>query len=155
MLVARIEVLGEVDERGSVRFTVDHDSTVRGMNGLPVDVVVENFSRDGLLFTGNVDMPIGTLISIGLSGAGAREAKVVRRDGNAHGCEFLQPLPRRVMASAFRGHAEMLAELEAALERGTRREPPPPQEDPPSPDRPRGLGFVRLLRRRNHPTSDE
>ena len=150
MLVVRVEVLGEINERGAVRFTVDHDSTVRGMNGIPVDVVVENFSRTGMLFTGDVDMPVGTLLSVGLSGAGAREAKVVRREGNAHGCEFLVPLPQGVMAVAFRGQAEMLAAIEAAFEKA----PPTLDEPPHRPPAPR-RGFARFFRRRLQPTDGE
>lgn len=117
MLVARLEVLGEIDERGAVRFTVDSASTVRGMNGEPVNVIVENFSRTGFLFVADVDFPAGTLVSIGLSGAGVREAKVVRREGREHGCEFLMPLPRRELDRAFKGQDLVLADLEAALER--------------------------------------
>lgn len=117
MLVARVEVLGEIDARGGIRFTIDQESVVRGIDGAPIDVIVENFSRTGFLFAGDVDLPVGTLISIGLSGAGAREAKVVRRDGDAHGCEFLVPLPARDMAKAFRGQEELVSSIEEALER--------------------------------------
>lgn len=144
LLVARLEVLGEVDERGAVRFTVDCESTVRGMNGEPIDVAVDNFSRTGFLFTGNADLPVGTLFSIGLAGAGAREAKVVRRDGDAHGCEFLVPIPQRDMANAFRSREDVVAEIEAALERGSRL---PPRDDPPPPRPPRGLRLWRRIRR--------
>lgn len=132
MLIARIEVLGELDARGAARFTVDSESTIRGMNGVPVDVAIENFSRTGFLFTGDADLPRGTLFSIGLSGAGTREATVVWRDGPRHGCAFLVPIAQRDMAKAFRGQEHVLADLEAAL--GQRRaEPPvpPPPEPPP------------------------
>jgi hypothetical protein len=140
LLVVRIEVLGEVGERGAVRFTVDSNSTIRGMNGEPVDVMVENFSRTGFFFSGEVDLPIGTLISVGLSGAGAREAEVVRREGAGHGCEFMVPLPRREMEKAFRGQEEVLADLMAALERSLPilppvDFPPPPPRHPPRPGR--------------------
>lgn len=117
MLVARLEVLGEIDARGAIRFTVDHGTTLRGMDGKPFDVTVENFSRTGFLFTGDVDLPVGTLVSVGLAGAGAREAKVVRRDGPHHGCEFLMPLPKRELVHAFKGQAQVVAELEALLRR--------------------------------------
>ncbi|MES2441266.1 MAG: hypothetical protein V4574_00420 [Pseudomonadota bacterium] len=109
--------MGEIDARGGVRFAVDQASVARGMDGAPMDVIVENFSRTGFLFTGDADLPVGTLVSIGLSGPGAREASVVRRDGLRHGCEFLVPLPASDMDKAFRGHADLLASLEAALER--------------------------------------
>lgn len=117
MLVARLEVLGQVDARGAIRFTVDSETTLRGMDGKPFDVTVENFSRTGFLFVGDVDLPVGTLVSVGLAGAGAREAKVVRRDGPRHGCEFLMPLPMRELAHAFKGQAQVLAELEELLRR--------------------------------------
>lgn len=143
MLVARIEVLGEIDDRGAARFTVDHDSTVRGMNGLPVDVVVDNFSRTGLMFTGDADLPLGTLVSIGLAGSGVREAKVVRRDGAEHGCEFLVPLPQWAMAAAFRGQDAMIAEIEAALGR-----PRKPGSVPPEPSPHGGRKLMDLIRRR-------
>jgi hypothetical protein len=125
-----VEVLGEVDARGGVRFTVDQESVVRGMDGAPVDVIVENFSRTGFLFIGEVDLPVGTLVSIGLSGAGAREAKIIRRDGDGHGCEFLVPLPSRDMAKAFRGQDELVSSIEEALERRY-REAEPPEADAP------------------------
>jgi hypothetical protein len=116
--------LGEVDARGGVRFTVDQESVARGMDGVPLDVIVENFSRTGFLFVGDADLPVGTLVSIGLSGAGAREAKVVRRDGDGHGCEFLMPLPARDMANAFRGQDELVSSIEEALERRYREAEP-------------------------------
>lgn len=135
LLIARIEVLGELDARGAARFTVDSDSTIRGMNGEPVDVVVENFSRSGFLFTGPADLPLGTLFSIGLSGAGTRDATVVWRDEDRHGCAFLIPIARRDMDKAFRGQHEMIADLEAALERRMAEPPAPPPPDPPPPPR--------------------
>ncbi len=146
VLVARLEVLGEVDRRGAIRFVVDGETTARGMDGTPVDVIVEDFSRTGFRFVGDVDFPVGTLVSIGLAGAGAREAKVIRRDGPRHGCEFLVPLPQSVMKKAFRGQEEVVAALEAALARATA----PAAVDPEPPQRPRPgrwSWIVRLLRR--------
>ncbi|NML07482.1 PilZ domain-containing protein [Sphingomonas sp. G-3-2-10] len=139
MLVARLEVLGEIDARGAVRFEVDVDSTLRGMDGEPVNVTVEDFSRTGFRFSGDLELPAGTLISIGLSGAGAREAKVVWRDGQAHGCEFLMPLPREKMRNAFRGQDDLVAELEQRF-----REGPPPAP-------PVKTGLRDLIRRRFKP----
>jgi hypothetical protein len=120
VLVARLEVVGEVDARGAIRFAVDSTTTLRGMDGAPFDVTVENFSRTGFLFTGDADLPVGTLVSVGLSGAGVREAKVVRRDGQQHGCEFLVPLPKRELIHAFKGQARILADLQTALRRAAR-----------------------------------
>lgn len=115
MLVARLEVLGEVDPRGAIRFHVASESTLRGADGRRFEVLVDNFSRTGFLFVSEEEFPSGTLVAIGLSGAGSREAQVVWREGRRHGCEFLVPLPQSKMARAFQGHQEVLANLETAL----------------------------------------
>lgn len=117
MLVARLEVLGEVDPRGAIRFHVTSESTLRGADGRPFEVLVDNFSRTGFLFVSDEEFPSGTLVAIGLSGAGSREAQVVWREGRRHGCEFLVPLPQSKMARAFQGQADVLANLEAELRR--------------------------------------
>lgn len=134
MLVARLEVLGEVDPRGAIRFHVASESTLRGADGRPIEVLVDNFSRTGFLFVSDEEFPSGTLIAIGLSGAGSREAQVIWRDGRRHGCEFLVPLPQSKMARAFQGHQEVLANLESALrERLGRTQPVAPK----TPERPK------------------
>lgn len=130
MLVARLEVLGEVDERGAVRFTVGSLTTLRGMDGTPIDVVVDNFSRTGFMFIADVEFPAGTLVSVGLSGAGAREAKVVWRDGDKHGCEFLMPLPRSKIERAFNGQRDLVAALEAKFGGGLHAVAPVEEEAP-------------------------
>lgn len=128
MLVARLEVLGEVDPRGAIRFHVASESTLRGADGRPFEVLVDNFSRTGFLFVSEEEFPSGTLVAIGLSGAGSREAQVVWREGRRHGCEFLVPLPQSKMARAFQGHQEVLANLETALrERLGRAQPVAPK----------------------------
>ncbi|AQR75274.1 PilZ domain-containing protein [Sphingomonas sp. LM7] len=137
MLVARLEVLGEVDPRGAVRFHVARESTLRGADGHPFEVLVDNFSRTGFLFVSDEAFPAGTLIAIGLSGAGSREAQVVWSEGRRHGCEFLVPLPQSKMARAFEGHASVLANLEAELRKrlpqarpAAAKAPPPPAPPP-------------------------
>jgi hypothetical protein len=148
VLVARLEVLGEVDERGAIRFSVDSTTTIRGLDGKPFDVVVDNFSRTGFLFIADVEFPTGTLVSVGLSGAGAREAQVVWRDGNRHGCEFLVPLPRSKMERAFRGQQDLVAAIEAKLGRSM-SDAGFPAEAEAGPEQPRRSWFDALLNRRD------
>ncbi|MDF7777943.1 PilZ domain-containing protein [Sphingomonas sp. AOB5] len=147
MLVARLEVLGSTDRRGAIRYEVDSGSTLRGLDGEPFDVIVTDFSRTGFAFVGEVDLPIGTVVSVGLSGAGARGGRIVWCGENCYGCEFLEPLPEVLMAQAFRGQKHRIAELEAELARRDldRADPEPPV--PPAPPSGRGRLF-RLIRRR-------
>ncbi|MDH4744788.1 PilZ domain-containing protein [Sphingomonas sp. CBMAI 2297] len=115
MLVAKLEILGDIDRRGAIRFDTDSPSTLRTPDGGPIDVQVEDFSRTGFRFSSELDLPEGTLVSLGLSGAGSRAAKVVRRSGNTYGCAFMKALTEEEIAHAFRGQEHVLADLSAAL----------------------------------------
>ena len=160
VLVARLEVLGEVDARGAVRFHVGQPSMLCGDDGKPLDVLIENFSQTGFLFLSDRALPAGTLFAIGLSGAGSREARVVWRDGTRHGCEFLVPLPQSKMERAFTGQAAVLAGLEAALQRrlsepppassGTEEEVPEEKQEPAPPSLQSLLSRLAEALRRHH-----
>ena len=116
MLVAKLEILGDIDRRGSIRFDTDSPSTLRAPDGEPIDVVIDDFSRTGFHFTGNVDLPIGTLVSLGLSGAGSRAARIMRRRNNGYGCAVRTALTDEEIGRAFKGQEEILAEISSALE---------------------------------------
>lgn len=116
MLVAKLEILGDIDRRGAIRFDSDSPSTLRVSDGEPVDVVVDDFSRTGFHFTANVDLPIGTLVSLGLSGAGSRAAQIMRRRNNGYGCAFMKALTDEEIGRAFKGQEAILAEISSALE---------------------------------------
>lgn len=116
MLVAKLEILGDIDRRGAIRFDSDSPSTLRVPDGEPVDVVVDDFSRTGFHFTANVDLPIGTLVSLGLSGAGSRAAQIMRRRNNGYGCAFMKALTDEEIGRAFKGQEAILAEISSALE---------------------------------------
>lgn len=123
MLVAKLEILGDIDRRGAIRFDVDSPSTLRVPDGAPVDVQVEDFSRTGFRFLSDLDLPVGTLVSLGLSGAGSRVAKIVRRKDNTYGCAFMKALTEEEIARAFKGQEAVLADLSAALAERFGKEP--------------------------------
>ncbi|WP_066800051.1 PilZ domain-containing protein [Sphingomonas soli] len=116
MLVTKLEILGDIDRRGAIRFDADSPSTLRVPDGKPIDVTVEDFSRTGFRFISEADLPIGTLVSLGLSGAGSRAARIVRRRDNVYGCAFMVALSADDMARAFKGQESVLADLSARLD---------------------------------------
>jgi len=116
MLVTKLEILGDIDRRGAIRFDAESPSTLRVPDGKPIDVTVEDFSRTGFRFTTNLDLPLGTLVSLGLSGAGSRAARIVRRRGNGYGCAFMVALSEEDIARAFKGRESVLADLSSKLE---------------------------------------
>lgn len=116
MLVTKLEILGDIDRRGAIRFDTDSPSTLRAPEGKPIDVTVEDFSQTGFRFVADIDLPIGTLVSLGLSGAGSRAARIMRRKGNSYGCAFMAALSDEDIARAFKGQENVLADLSAKLE---------------------------------------
>lgn len=116
MLVTKLEILGDIDRRGAIRFDADSPSTLRVPDGRPIDVVVEDFSRTGFRFISEADLPIGTLVSLGLSGAGSRAARIVRRRDNVYGCAFMAALSAEDIERAFKGQESVLADLSARLD---------------------------------------
>ncbi|QIG79260.1 PilZ domain-containing protein [Stakelama tenebrarum] len=155
MLVGKVEILGNVDRRGAIRFDVGAASTLRAGDGRPLEVIVEDFSRTGFRFLADLSLPVDTLVSLGLSGAGARLACIVWRDGRAHGCMFLEPLTQEEITRAFRGQDEIVADLAASLEQRAvdRTGRPAPEEDGGKPNGEIGGGRLRRLFRR--PEDDE
>jgi hypothetical protein len=79
---------GADQRRSRNRAIVAQASTVRAHSAVPVDVHVEDLSQDGFCFSSAVAIEIGTVIAVGLAGAGMASARVAWRDGDRHGCVF-------------------------------------------------------------------
>lgn len=80
------------DARWAERHQVERDATLRDPDWSPIDVTIEDLSEGGFRALADAELPVGAEIGLGLAGIGLRPARVVRRTGNAYGCEFLTPL---------------------------------------------------------------
>ena len=80
-----------VDSRAAERSSVALDATLRN-KGNPYDVLVEDLSASGFRMQAPVDLPENAAISLGLSGIGRHNARVIWRDGDSYGCEFVRTL---------------------------------------------------------------
>ena len=101
MLTVTVRASDGHDRRDYDRTTVNRASTARGSNALPYDVVVGDFSREGIGFTSSVSFDVGSEITIGLSGGGSVNGHIVRRNRDLYGCTFVQPLDHKQMEDAF------------------------------------------------------
>jgi hypothetical protein len=81
-----------LDDRGSKRFRVEFDATLRDPLHAPLDVVVEDLSASGFRVLTPADLAVGVEIGLGLAGIGTHRARVVRHENGAYGCEFVTPL---------------------------------------------------------------
>jgi PilZ domain len=100
-LAATIDLLDrELSDRAE-RTRVERGSTLREEGGAPREVLVHDLSRTGFRFSSSSHIAIGATVRLGLAGAGSANARVVRRDGDDHGCEFHWPLTAAQLDSAF------------------------------------------------------
>jgi hypothetical protein len=90
---AKIFVEERPDARQYVRQATDDPGTLWTPAGAAVEGTVENVSEMGCLVRMPALLPVGTIVRIAGAGLETREARIVRRDGAAFGCEFLLPKP--------------------------------------------------------------
>lgn len=88
------------DERMADRQTVNLDATLRKPDDRPVDILVEDLSETGFRMAGATALALDALVTVGISGIGRREARVVRRSADHYGCEFLVPIAAAEIARA-------------------------------------------------------
>lgn len=76
------------DERTADRQPVSLDATMRKPDQRPVDILIEDLSAGGFRMTTDEALTLDDAISVGISGIGRRDARIVRRSGSSYGCEF-------------------------------------------------------------------
>lgn len=82
------------------RVQLGRPATMRDLSRAPIDVIIENLSETGALLVAEDTLPIGTLISLGIAGAGIQLARVTRNDTGAIAAEFMVPLDAATVTRA-------------------------------------------------------
>lgn len=90
-----------LDARGSKRFRVAFDATLRNPSHVPLDVVVDDLSASGFRVLTTADLTVGVEIGLGLAGIGMHRALVIRRQKGVYGCEFVTPLTSNELSIAL------------------------------------------------------
>ncbi|HVF95532.1 MAG TPA: PilZ domain-containing protein [Sphingomonas sp.] len=88
------------DERAADRQAVNLDATLRKPDQRPVDILIEDLSATGFRMTGAGELALGAVLSVGISGIGRRDARVVRHGDDHDGCEFVVPIAAAEIARA-------------------------------------------------------
>lgn len=100
--MALVATLYSDDVRGSERRQVELDGTLRGPAHTPHDVLVSELSANGFRVPATGALAVGARITLGLSGVGARAARIVRMaSDDQYGCEFVSPLTPAELAMAL------------------------------------------------------
>lgn len=87
--------------RGDARAVIARPSTVRAPDETPRDVTVEDLSSAGFSFSSAAAIPAGTILHVGLAGAGRASARVAWSRGDRHGCVFQPALTSAQVDAAF------------------------------------------------------
>ena len=74
-----------------------------------MDVLVRNLSTTGALLEAEGELAVGTLVSLGIAGAGTQFARVTREAPAGVAVEFMVPLDPRAVATAK--HADTLVSV--------------------------------------------
>ncbi len=88
------------DERAADRQAVALDATLRKPDQQPVDILIEDLSVTGFRMAGAARLALDAIVTVGISGVGRREARVVRQSDDHYGCEFLMPIAPAEIARA-------------------------------------------------------
>jgi hypothetical protein len=83
-----VAIEGLVRVERAERHDIDGQGTVSTAAQLPSTVTIANLSRSGCLFRGVICPEVGSSLSIGVPGLGARTAIVVRIAPEGIGCAF-------------------------------------------------------------------
>jgi hypothetical protein len=101
MMAVQLRVRDTEERRTSSRRVVAQASTMRAIHPSPIDVTVQDVSRDGCQLSCEADLPLGTPLSIGLAGGGMTRGHIVRRTGQQYGCVFDTVLTPEQLRDAF------------------------------------------------------
>ena len=84
----------------AARTQVDRPATMRDPARAPIDVVLRNLSETGALLEADETLPIGTLVSLGIAGAGIHIGRIARLTPTGMATEFMVPLDPSAVARA-------------------------------------------------------
>lgn len=93
MTLAYRTTLHRTDRRDD-RHELGRVSTLRGGDGLPLDVLLDDISATGLRLSQAPELLEGEGVVIGIAGVGTRSANVIWSADGTAGCEFHAPLSR-------------------------------------------------------------
>ncbi|MBV9839954.1 MAG: PilZ domain-containing protein [Sphingomonadaceae bacterium] len=97
---ARLGVWIPLRQRRSQRLPVNLAGALGAGGATGIDVVVRDLAPHGFAVDLKAPLAVGTMVWLLLPGIGGLNARIARRDGRRHGCEFLVPIAAGTCADA-------------------------------------------------------
>lgn len=95
--LAKLDLDTNGDARRARRFLANRLDGLLVGNDRRFDVIIHNMSETGFLAEFSSELNPGDIVGLQLARIGFVEARVVRKRGLGHGCEFLVPIPADVL----------------------------------------------------------
>ena len=97
---ARLGVWIPLRQRRSQRLPVSLAAALDTSGSAGIEVIVRDLAPHGFAVDLTTPLAVGTMVWLLVPGVGGLNARVARRDGRRHGCEFLVPIAHATCASA-------------------------------------------------------
>ena len=97
----------------------------------PHDILVEDLSTTGCRILLSLDLPLDMLVRVGISGAGTRQARIVRGSQPIYGCAFVEPMSDADIRRATRADTVVAAAFSPELGQTAKGEDNPKIQDKP------------------------
>jgi hypothetical protein len=100
-LVARLYRSHPDERRDAQRHATELDATARTADGTPSDVLIHDLSTTGFRMEARERLKEGSIVWVGIVGAGINAATVMRVDAGGYGCRFLAPITHTQLAATL------------------------------------------------------
>lgn len=99
--LAKLDLDADTDARRARRFVASRLSALVVGSERRFEVVIHDISETGFLAEFPSELVPGDLVRLRLARIGFVDARVVRKRGFGHGCEFLEPVPADVVQATI------------------------------------------------------
>ena len=110
-----MSIPGKLEIDRARRRGLDRWATLRDSEMQPHDILVEDLSTTGCRILLSLDLPLDMLVRVGISGAGMRQARIVRGSQPIYGCAFVEPMSDADMRRATRADTVVAAAFSPQL----------------------------------------
>lgn len=107
--LAKLDLDGDGDSRRSRRLLANRLDALLIGNDRRFDIIIHNMSETGFLAEFSSDLKPGDIVGLQLARIGFVQARVVRKLGLGHGCEFLEPVSAEIVEETIGGSVRFAA----------------------------------------------
>jgi hypothetical protein len=101
--LAKLDLDASSDARRSRRYLADRLDGLLVGKDRRFDIIIHNMSETGFLAEFQSELKPGDLVRIQLARIGFVDARVVRKRGMGHGCQFLEPVSAEIVEETIAG----------------------------------------------------